>query len=365
MFSLNNKISIRQLQALLLLDVFGTGVIVLPRIAAEYANQDGWVIIVVATMIAALYGYAITSIGRMFPNESFVSYCSKILTKPIGILISLGFVFKIIIMIAMELRSFGEIIKLTMLYETPFAVVCISMLLVGGYAAAKGYETRARMAEILVVLAFAPLIFVFLIGMVDIDFSNLRPTLVAEPQNILMGGFVSSRAFTCIEFCLLIYPFMQNPKNVRRGVTQIIFIIGGFMLFITAITIAKFGPFDVVRQMWPVLEMMDVIDLPGSFIERQDAFIMSFWIISVFAIVNAGLFFSSIILKDVIHKGKHSTYILISILAAYGISFIPNNISEVYQVMDFMFITFGVAYMFVIPLVLLVVAKLRGWGEKL
>lgn len=363
MLSLNDKISVRQLQILLILDIFGTGVIILPRRVAEFVNQDGWIVIILTTILAMGFAFIVTSIGRMFPKDTFLTYCAKIVSKPIAIALSLGLVIKIIVNISMELRFFGEILRQTMLSKTPFGVICTGMILVSAYAAAKGIEAQARMAEILIFLVFVPLTFVFLIAALDVDFSNLLPVMVAKPNDLLRGSFFTGVAFNGLEFGLLVFPYMQRPKHVRKGLIHAVSLIGAFMLMITVITIAKFGPFDVKRQIWPVLEMMDVIDFPGAFIERQDALIMSFWIISVFSIVAAGLFFSSVLLKDVFKKATHSTYILICIPIVVGISYMPKNVTAVYSIMDFMYITFGIAYLLVIPVLLLVIAKLRGLGK--
>ena len=43
MFSENDKISIRQLQALLILDLFGTGVVTLPRQTVNVAGNDAYI----------------------------------------------------------------------------------------------------------------------------------------------------------------------------------------------------------------------------------------------------------------------------------------------------------------------------------
>lgn len=364
MFSFNNKISIRQLQVLLILDIFGIGVTVLPRRVAEFAGQDGWILIIFATIIACIYFYIISSLAASFPNSTFVEYSSLILGKPLGILISCGFIIKIIVSLSLELRVFGEIIKQIMLFNTPFGIIALCMLAVGGFAASKGYETRGRIAEILIFVIFIPIIFVFSIAVTDVDFSNLKPFLTAPPKNIIKGSFFTAFAFSGIDFVMLAYPYLTRPKSAKKGGIQAIIAIGIIMLVITVITIARFGPFDVVHQMWPVLEIMDTIDLPGSFIERQDALIMSFWIISIFVIINAGMFFSSLLLKDIVKKGKHSLYILICIPIIYYISFIPENIGQAYKLMDMVYITFGTAYLIIIPVILLIVSKIRKLGER-
>ena len=365
MLSINDKISVRQLQVLLILDVFGTGVTVLPRRVADHAGQDGWMCVLLAMAAVAFFSLIMTSLAGRFPDQNFVEYTSRIMTRPVGILISVSFVIKIVVMTGLELRFFGEIIRQIMLADTPFTVICLSMLLLGGYTAAKGYETRARLAEILIFIVFLPILFVFAIAATDVDFSNLLPVMTAEPRGILEGSYTAIFAFSGIDFCLLAFPYLQRPKNARKAVAQSIILIGVFMTLITVVTIARFGPYDLKRQIWPVLEMMDTVNLPGSFLERQGALVMSFWMISVFAIVNAGLFFSSLLLRDICQKGKHSTYILIVIPIIFGISFLPKNLTETFDLYRWMNNTFGIAFFLFIPLILLIVAKLRKAGDSL
>ncbi len=364
MFSLNNKVSVRQLQALLVLNVLGTGIIFLPRKAAELAMQDGWIVIAVTTVFAVALAFLINSVGRMFPGDSFVTYTSRILSRPVSVLISLLFVAKLIIDLSLELRLFCEVVKQTLLAKTPFYIVSALMLAAAAFIASKGYEARARIAELLIILVTFPILFVFGVGLFDIDFSNLMPVCVTPPGRMVWGGFSVLYVFTGLEFCLLFYPYSNRPKATRAGIVKAVIFIGAFLIFITAVTIAKFGPFDVRHQMWPLLEMMDIIDLPGSFIERQDALIMSFWIVSTFAIVNAGLFFSSLILKDVVNKGSHSLYIVICALVAFVMAFIPENIEQIYELQDYMFFTFGLFFLIALPVVLIATARLRGLGER-
>jgi spore germination protein len=362
MLPINNKISIRQLQILLILESFGVGIVILPRRVVEFADQDGWIVIILATLLAMIYAFIITSVGKIFPQDSFKTYSSKILSKPIGTLLTIGFILKILLTTALELRFFGEILQQTILPKTPFSLVCFIMLCLCGFAASKGFETRARIGEILIFLIFIPLAIVFFIAIFDIDFTNIMPIMVTSPSSLLRGAVLTGLSFTGLEFCLLIYPYANNPKNVRKGIVTATSLIGMFMLIITLITIAKFGPSDLKMQLWPVFEMMDLINLPGSFIERQGALIVSFWIISIFAIVNAGLFFSSLLLKDIAKVGKHSYYIIFCVIVVFFIALLPKNTNDILKLMDIVFITFGVAYAFFIPLILLIVAKVRRLG---
>ncbi len=361
MFADNNFITLRQLKLLLILDIFGMGITILPQKAVQFGGQNGWILILIGLALSLFFLIVINQVAKIYPNDSFVDYTCKILGRPLGILISFGFIIKIMIGVAMEIRIFSEILKEIMLFNTPFWIISFSMLLLGSYMASKGYEARGRIAEILVFVVFIPLAFVFFISIFDIDFSNLKP-FFKEINSIdtLKGGGYMLFYFTGIEFIFLVYPYIKEKEKIQKATTTAILIVGIIMTIITTITIARFGKYDIMHQMWPVLEIMDTIDLPGSFIERQDALIMTFWIISIFMMVNAGMFFASLIFKDIAKVGTHTTFICICIPIIYFISFLPANITVVYKIMDVFYFTFGIFYIVILPIVLYIVAKVRG-----
>jgi spore germination protein len=363
MLLFNDKVSIRQLQVLLILDIFGTGVTALPRVVSVFAGQNGWLCVIIATAMAAVCAYLITAVAQRFPGKTFFAYTSALLTRPVGVLLTLAFVIKMALMSAYELRFFGEIVRQTLLEKTPFGIICAGMLLLAAYAASKGYETRARIAEILIFIVFLPLIFVAAIVSSDVDFSNLLPVMTAPTENILSGAGAAFFAFSGLEFCLLCYPYLNRPKTARKSVIRTVLLIGALMTVITVVSIARFGPAELRRTLWPVIAMMDATTLPGSFLERQGAMIMSFWIVSVFAFVNAGLFFSSLLLKDVCGKGNHSTYILILIPVIFGLSLIPENIVQLLGQFAAVNQALNAVFVFLIPLILLIAAKLRKAGD--
>ena len=197
-----------------------------------------------------------------------------------------------------------------------------------------------------------------------VDFTNIMPILKTPPESLLKGTFFTLASFNGIELVMLAIPYTNNKKKIKKNIIYSILFTGIFMTAMTIITICRFGYAETKLQMWPIISMTDTINIPGSFLERQEALIMSFWIISVFAIVNAGLFFSSLLAKSIIKKGKHSYYIIIFIILCFLMLFVPSDINQVYNFINLMFVTFGVAYMIVIPIVLLIIAKLRRLGVK-
>ena len=360
----NDKISLYQLQVLLVLDLFGTGVIMVPRFAASFGGADGWLVVTMSGLAMLFCTYLVSSAGRLFPRDSFVSYANRLLGRPLGIFVALGLIAKIVAGIAIELRIFTEIVRETMLPSTPYSVIFLSIIGVAAYAAGKGFETRARLAELLVPIVFLPFAGVLTLAAIGADYTNLLPMLQAsEPSNILLGGIIIAMGYKGIEYLLLIHPYIENPKKLRRASLYAVACVSILVTISTAITIATFGDRGLSRQRWPFLEVMDTISFPSAFIERQDAVIMSIWIISVFAILSSGLFFAAIITKDIVRRGKRFYYVVAFIPIVYLISIIPENIVSMGGGQA-MFIASSMLYTLLLPLLLIGVAWLRGVGDR-
>ncbi|MCL2462867.1 MAG: spore germination protein [Defluviitaleaceae bacterium] len=359
MFSANNKISLRQYQVLLIIDIFGTSAIFLPRRAAALAGQDGWIALLIAGVVMAAVAFLMASAVRACPAESFVGLLSKLLSRPVAVILALLLVLRLWADTALELHIFGEITNRTLLHGTPVFVVCGVMILVGAYAASKGYETRARIGQIIFPVIFAPMILLFIFAGIRADWSNLKPVLDTPPGQLAEGAFKLGSSFTGLEFVLLAFPFINRRKEMPGATVKAVLAIGAFMVAVTMATLAAFGPADAARQVWPVIQLMDMVYFPGSFLERMDALVMSFWVLSVFAITNAGFFFSSVVLKDVFRRGNHLTYLLIGVPVVFAASFMPFDAATIYKVTDWAFMTFGIFFMVVLPVVIIVAAGIR------
>lgn len=360
MFSDNQKISLRQLQILLIIDMFGTTIITLPRKVVEYSSQDGWIIVVGMIIVGSVYAYILATLASMFKDETIIEFGKRLLPKLLYYLVIAGLVIKILVSTAMELRVFSEIVNQMLLYNTPVAVIIITLLLTASYVARKGFESRARLGELLIGLMFIPLLFILFAIILKPDLQNLLPFLKTPKKEIFKGIAELGFSFHGLEFILLVYPFLGNKKNSKKAIVEAIIVLGIAMLIITIVTIVRFGPNDISRQIWPVMQLMQAINIPGSFMERQDAFIISFWILSVFMLVSAGLHFTSIIFAR-LTKATESYYFVFPLLPIlYILALLPENVVETYTIMDWMEKYFGVAYLIVIPVLLIIIAKIKG-----
>jgi len=387
MLSINEKITLRQLQALIIVSAMGTGVIVLPRRVAEYAGQDGWMIVIGLTFLAMLAGALVATAARLRPADTFIESTGHFLTRPVAFVLGVILWAKLVLTAGLELRAFLLVVHEVLLTHTPMAMTGATMLIMAAYAAVKGIETRARVAEVLLAVMILPFAFLLIVALMDTDWSNLAPVFTTPTSNLVSGTLRLGFIFAGLECLLLVSPYIYKEKKMRKAVVSALGVSGIVITIITVLTLAKFGR-GVVDRPWPVLAMMDMLTLPGSFIERQEALVFSFWIVTTFALVNALVFFGGVLIKDCLSRGKKAAApeaygracheeggkshppsranrkwqvgVLVTAVAAFVVAMIPWDEADIYNRMDLLALTTGVFFLVVLPIILILASKLRG-----
>ena len=162
MFAENRKISIRQLQVLLLLDCFGTAVLFLPAELAEISGRGCFFAALLGGLGVSAASLLLTAVGRRMPDGTVVDWCRSVCGNGIGTILLLGLVGKLLLDGMLELRIFSEIICRFMLPATPVWVLSLVLLLVAGALAAHGNGMSGQNGGILFFLVAIPLLLVLL-----------------------------------------------------------------------------------------------------------------------------------------------------------------------------------------------------------
>ena len=365
MFSNNDKISLRQLKILFILDLFSTTSLILPRVAAETAGKDGWVAIILGTLLALVYLIVITYLIRKFKNETFIEFGNRIIGRALTSIIGVVFGIKLLITVSFTARLFAELIKEILLPKTPIQIIIISMLLLVSYVARKGYECRARVAEIVIWIVLIPIVLVMIYSIKEVKFTELMPIFTTDYKDILMGAFSISLTYSAIELLLIVAPHTEKPNNIKRPMVMSLLIVGCFNLILFIITLGIFGEVGVRRQIYPVMTLMQVIKIPGSIIERQDALMVSFWIISIFAVVNSYVFFISVIIQKIFRFTEQRFLVLPIVPFVFIGALIPNNIIQAYEYVFKTMTYIGLLFLLFIPALLIIISKIKKVGEPI
>ncbi len=364
MFSHNGKISVRQVKILLILQMFNTGILLLPRIASQIAGRDGYILPIIALLFGMAYVYTILGLTTRFRGETFVEFAPKIVPKGIAYSLIVLFALKLLVGAGLELRMFGEMISRVMLPKTPLPVILLAMLLTISYLVKSGIEATARMAEILIYFIFVPLAIVLLFIAAKADYKQLMPFFEAQPLQIGKGAFLISLSFMPIEFMLMLTGLMDQPEKGKRATLIAIVIVSGIEVLVTLLTFVGIGVVESQKQIWPVLTLMQSVQFLGSFVENQQVLMMTCWVFSIFMYVSSGIYTLSLIGGRLFQFKRENVFVLPIIPIIYIVAMLPRNLTQVYNYYRNLQYYVGIWFLLLIPLILLIIAKVKKVGER-
>lgn len=363
MFSHNGKVSVRQVEILLILQMFNTSILLLPRIAANHVGRNGYILPIVSLVFGLIYLYVITGITNRFKGDTIVEFMPKILPKAISHIIIGVFIVKILIGTGLEIRMFGEMISQIMLPTTPLPVIILVMLLTTAYLVKSGVEATARMAEVLMYFIFIPLTIVLAFIVAKADYKQLMPFFETDVLSVGRGAYYISLSFMPIEFMLVLAGLMKKQEKSRRAVLVALIIIAVIEAIVIVLTYIGIGVNEASRQMWPVLTLMQSVQFPGSWIENQEVFMMTSWIFSIYMYICSGLYFTSLMASRSFKFKRENVFILPIIPVVYFISIFPKSLVDAYKYYITFHYQFGIWFLLPVPIILWLIAKMRKAGN--
>jgi len=364
MFSHNGKVSVRQVEMMLILQMFNTSVLLLPRIAANRVGRVGYILPIIALVFGVSYVYAIISLIDRFRGDTLVELAPKILPSTLAYSLIILFAIKILITTGLEIRMFGEMVSQVMLSKTPLSVIILTMLIATAYLVKSGIEATSRMAEILIYFIFIPLVIVFGLIVVKADYRQLMPFFETDAVSIGKGAFMISLSFMPIEFMLMLAALMKQPQKAKKAMLTAVISIAVVESLVIILTYVGIGFNEAKRQVWPVLTLMQSVQFPGSLIENQQILMMTSWVFSIFMYVSGGIYFTSLIGSRAFKFKRENLFVLPVIPIIYFIAIFPQSLTQAYQYYVTFQRYFGIWFLVPIPLGLIVIAKVRKVGDK-
>jgi hypothetical protein len=275
-------------------------------------------------------------------------------------LVTVALLVTLIVSAGLEMRIFLLISREILLPTTPLWATAAAMLLLLGYTAARGMEAHARAAEVLALVLFLPAIFMLGLAIWQADFTALAALPEGNLQDIgtrtLRLGFI----FTGMPALLLAAFVTGKPKqnkSLPAVVSRALLIAGAAVVAVTVLTIAAFGA-DAVLEQWPVVTMMDAVAVPGGFMPRREAAMFGMWIATAFVLGGALILAATRLLREFVPIKQGSGALPFVVAAAvFGVAMLPLGTDGVYRILDYMYMTTGVFFLVVLPLLVFLAKK--------
>lgn len=340
---------------------------VLPNIMANNFKSGSWVFIVSATLIYSLEAGIIAYLGYLYKNMTIFEYSREIAGKFISYIISILYMFNFFIFFSLLIRSVSEVIKTEIMTNTPLWVTIFVMILASGYAVSKGLTDIGRIVEIVGTFVIIIGLSMNLLMFLDGNALNMRPLLNFYDLSKYIKSFpLSLYLYSGFEIITIIPFTKHNGKKAIRSAMLSIVILGLFYIMITETCFMELGIEDTVNYNYPFITAIRRIDIRIlQFLKRIDLIFIVTWLFNVFASSSILLYGTVEFARKIFHKPGSNKIIIVICIISFIVALLPKSDAEVNNIiLNYCYYASGII-IFIIPITLLILAKVKRYGKKI
>jgi len=358
------KIDAKQAIMLMVSMVLPTAILTVPAITVQYARQDAWLSVVLATLAGLLIAWLVASLSLRFPGKNLFELTEEILGKVPGKVIGLLYIWWFLHTNALIMDEFGGFLCVAIMPDTPHIIFFLVGAIVAGYAVRNGLEVLSRYNQLFLPFILGLLFVVFLLAAKDMKAARLLPVFDAGLIPIVKGSAVPASWLGEIVIFTMIIPYLNKPKQAIRVAALATLFTGSFLMVSILVALAVFGPNLTGHWVFPTFNAIRVISI-ANFLERLESVLIAAWMFGGFA--KLGVFYYAAVLGSAQWLGLKDYRPLVAPvgLILVGLAFLCPNIVNLLH-----FIASGwppyaiIVFEAGLPLLLLVVAMARGKGGK-
>jgi len=354
------EITVIQAVVIQISTMIGVGILSFPRIAVD-AGGTGAPFVTLMGMVVAFFGLLlITILGTRFPEQSVIRYSEVIAGKFLGRVGSLLIISYFLVITGLNARLFSEVVNVAILKSTPIEMIVLILLLLAAISARNDIKTFAYIH--LFYLPFIPLpgLLIFTTALKNADWINLQPLWGNQISGMgMLTGILSIAALCQGSFVFtMVIPSMRRPQKAMQASIWGMSITAIAYIIVVAIVVAVFGPEETMQLLWPTFELARNTFFPANVLERMDVLFLIGWLIVVYTTLYSNYFLTVRGASELFRLRDDRMLTLFGFPFAFWIAMLPQNVSQLYQILGFVGIS-GFTITIIYPLILLVVAVIR------
>ena len=360
------KANISSKQAILLIvgTIFSTMLLYLPSFIFSIAKQDSWISVLIVILFGILVGNINARLGERFPAQTIIQYAPAIIGKILGKITGLIMIFSFILLTAIIVREFAGVISSIFMTETPLYVFILSPILLAAYTSSQGLEVLARANEITLQILIIILFFIIVMSIPSIDFDNITPVLEQGIYPVIKGVYPATIFFGEIFIISMLFPYFNKPREGRKiafwGVTG-----AGLLLFVLMVAGILVFNCEASRIQFLALALARRVSV-AEVIERLDPLIMLTWMGGLFIKTSVFYYISVAGLTQWLNlKSTRPIILIMGVVIGVMAKYLwPNSLTLIHE-LEYTYPTILTPLQIGIPLLLLLIAIIRGKGEKI
>ncbi|GAA0724462.1 endospore germination permease [Clostridium malenominatum] len=321
----DNVLTDTQFTLMLIGAMIGIGILTLPNDVIKIAKQDGWISVILGAIYPVYIVFLASYISSKHPKEDILILSKKFFGKALGKIFNLIFLLYFFFLATQVASGISGVLNIYMVHFLNKWNILIGTYIVITYAVYHGSKAVGRLNEFIFFATFIKFL-IPLIAIKDSSILNIRPVLGSGVINIIKGIEQTTFAFAGIEIIFIIYPFIQNNKNLKKcGWKSIVFITTIYTVF-TILDIVFLGIDASVKFLWPVVTVTESIMIPV--INSFRYIFMSLWSLTMFKTICNNYFVFTYGLNEVVQKVKRKNIVLLLFPIAIIVSSLYGNVAD-------------------------------------
>ncbi len=351
-----NKISISQMQILMIFNVLGSSLLTFPRLVTTNSENSFFFSIIIGTIISFLFSLLIIYILTPSKEKSLNDFLSNNFGKIVAKIILILFLLKLIISASIALHSFVDMTKNVLLPKTNSGIILFIFLTLCFYLCYKEQSVRAKTSQVIFYIFLLYISFFIITSLFKLNTDNIPNILDVNLTNLTKGSLYTVLSFSNIIFFYFDFFYLdkKTPSN-RKAIfnsTFVILLIGIVFLTVTIVATSIFSLNGLSFITYPAFDTMARLSISNTFITRNEAIVFNFWIFIIFSFISACIFYSHLLLSNIfnIKLFNNKLYLLFVCTLLFILQFV--NINEsILKLLDVYISIFLIA---ILPFLLLV-----------
>ena len=310
-----SRISQRQLTRMIYIEGVGASGLTFPAAAALHSQSEGlWPVALYAlwlVLFAAWLLFVIRCLEQRKPAAMQAGY-GFALNRWLGIVYLVRLFLNSLALFAF----FGLTIRKIYMPDRSLFLILLPFALLLWYCTQTTLQKRARFMELLFPWIVSLFLILVLFALLALEGRFHIPSLQEEAGVLLNNSYVLLLCTTPLEFLLFLVPAVtkdlwagcatktsdpqqsetRDQKEIwwRKRRNQVWRAVGGVLLWnvlLWFVTIENLGGQITASSPWPVIKVMQLIRLPGGFLERFDILLAMFWILCLVGVLSGYLYY--------------------------------------------------------------------------
>lgn len=363
---MEKQVSNRQLFFIIFITLYAFSITELPKTMARAAGTGAWVPLLLVAIFMSFAVSIIIYLGNLFKGKTLFEYSTLLVGKFLTYCFTVIYIVYFFVVLSMLHRSGAEIIKLEILFKTPVWATMFVMFVIETYAVSKGLSNIGRIFEFFGYILMFTIVSFSIAMYYSGDILNILPLFdIKEVSSYMKALPFAVMPFLGIE-ALTIIPLskINGKKTIWTSICSVFSVLVCFILevYLTYMLLGVEDAKNYKDALFTGIRLLDIDML--QFLKRFDIIAFIVWIFIMFCSV----IFLTYTLSEYTHKilsKVNSTKLLIFVnVLVYIAALLPASYDKAAKIFTFITMYFGLIPVFVIPLILLIAAKVKKHAKK-